>query len=85
MGKARFVFETALGFGLTMVGANDAFEYLSHGGHYISLGNLIYYLLAGIPIGLIAWSSREAKYQKTLAEVRAKALSSGNTTPHSGV
>jgi len=64
-----------------MVGASDVFEKLFYGGHYISLSRLIYYLLTGIPIGLIGWSSMETKYQKALAEARVKALSSGKTTP----
>jgi len=73
-GKARFVFESALTYGLMVVGAMDVFENLFYGRHYLSLAHLVYYLLTGIPIGLIGWSSNEAQYQKALNETRAKAL-----------
>src|ERR1700741_683858 len=82
-GKARFVFITALTYGLTMVGAGDVFErffYTSQ--HSVCLGNVIYYLLGGIPIGLIAWSSMESRYQKALHEAHASISPAGQLQSH---
>jgi len=79
-GKKRFVFETALSYGVCVVGVTDVFEYLRHGAHYLSLGHLIQHVLTGSLIALVAWSSGEAKYQKALRE----ALSSSKMLPQSG-
>lgn len=77
-GKRRFVVNAALTYGFTVVGATHLFENLFYGPYPISLARLIYYLLVGIPIGLIGWSSMEAKYQKALRE----ASSGSKTLPH---
>ena len=86
-GKARFVFNAALTYGLTMVGLTDVCERIFYSAqHSISLGSLIYYLLGGIPIGLIGWTSMEADYQKALRETRVQARvqasPTGELPPH---
>ena len=80
-GKRRFVVNTALTYGFTVVGATHFFENLFYGPYSISLARLIYYLLMGIPIGLFGWSSMEAKYQKALREASSgsKTLPPGET------
>jgi len=81
-GKARFVFRTSLTFGLTMVGATDFFDRIFDiDPHTITLGKVVYYVLAGIPIALIGWSNMEAKFQHALHEARVPALSGGEH-PH---
>ena len=81
-GKRRFVVRTALYYGFAVVGMTDLTENLFYGRHYVSLGHLIYYLLTGIPIALIGWSSMEARYKRALDEARIKALPSSKHTPH---
>jgi|SRR6185503_6149675 len=80
-GKSRFVVRTALTYGLAVVGVLDVLEYLQYGGQYVSLFHLMYYLLTGIPLALIGWSSMESKYYKTLHEARVKALPNVKSTP----
>jgi len=81
-GKARFVFNAALTYGLTVVGLTDVYERIFYSAqHSISLGSLIYYLLGGIPIGLIGWTSMEADYQKALRETRVQASPTGELPP----
>jgi len=70
-------------YGLAVVGATDVLENLFYGRHYVSLAHLIYYLLMGIPVGLIGWSSMEGKYQKALNEARLKALPESKNSPAS--
>lgn len=82
-GKARFVFNTALTYGLTVVGLTDVYERIFYSAqHSISLGSVIYYLLVGIPIGLFGWSSMEGKYHKALREARVPASPTGELPPH---
>ena len=70
-GKRRFVLRTSLTLGLTMPGLTDVLDHISDGAqHSISLRNVIYYLLAGIPVALIGWSNMEARYQKALRAAR---------------
>jgi len=82
-GKGRFVFNAALTYGLSVVGVTDVLERFFYSNqHSISVGKVIYFLLAGIPIGLIGWSSREHKYQKALHEARVPASPSRELPPH---
>ena len=83
-GKKRFVFRTALTYGLTVVGANHFFDHVfGEIQPSISLVKLIFYVLVGILIGSEAWSNREAKYQKALHEARVKALPESKNSPAS--
>ena len=61
----------ALTYGLTVVGLTDVVDRLFLSGQQsISLGNVIYYVLVGIPLALIGWSNMEGKYHKALQEAR---------------
>lgn len=75
-GKGRFVFRTALGYGLAVVGVTDVLNHLFDGGTEpsISLVKLIFFMLVGIFMGSDAWSSMEAKYQDALRKARVNAL-----------
>lgn len=81
-GQLRFVINTSLTFGLTITGVTDVADWFSSSGpDALSLGNLIYYVLMGIPLSLVGWSDREAQYQKTLHKARVSKLSTGEL-PH---
>jgi hypothetical protein len=81
-GKTRFVFESTLTYAFMVVGGMDVIENLFYGRHHLSLGQLVYYLLTGIPIALVGWSSMEAQYQRALNEAHAKALPNSKPMPH---
>jgi hypothetical protein len=85
-GKRRFVFNTSLTYGLTMVGLTDVVDhFFKSAPHWISLFSLIYYLLAGIPLAFIGWSSMETKYHKALHAACEPALSSGDHNSPLGI
>ena len=80
-GKPRFVVTTALTYGLSVVGVTDVvYRILSVGEHAISR-NIIFYVLGGIAVGFVGWSSMESKYQKALHKARRSKLSSGELPP----
>ena len=80
----RFVFNAALTYGVTVVGMTDVYERFYHSAqHPISLVKVMYYILVGIPIGLVGWSSMEGKYQKALHESRVTASPGAALPPHS--
>jgi hypothetical protein len=82
-GKLRFVVQTSLTYGLSVVGVIDVFDRIFDGTqNFVSLRHIIYYVLVGIAIGFIGWSDMEAKYRKALHKARLPALSSGDLTPH---
>jgi hypothetical protein len=75
-GKGRFVFRTALYYGIAMVGISDALDRIFTGGsEKFMLFKLAFFVLCGTWIAHDAWSTREHKYQEALHEARAKALS----------
>jgi hypothetical protein len=81
-GKLRFVFNTSLTYGLSVVGVMDVLNRIfSSGQHAISLRNVIYYVLVGIALGFFGWSSMESKYQKALYKARLPKLFSGELPP----
>ena len=82
-GKLRFVFQTSLTYGLTVVGLIDVWNHIFDSAQdFISLRQIIYYVLVGVAAGLIGWSDMEAKYRKALHKARVPALSSGDLPPH---
>lgn len=85
-GQLRFVINTSLTFGLTIVGVSDVADWLSSSGpDAISLGNIIYYVLIGIPVSLVGWSTGESKYLQALHAARLPALSSGHHNSPLGI
>jgi hypothetical protein len=81
-GKARFVLITSLTYGVSMVGVMDVLNYIfSSAQQSISLGNIIFYLLTGLVVAFVGWSSMEFKYQKALHEARVPKLSTGELPP----
>src|ERR1700754_379880 len=80
-GKVQFVSKSSLTFGLAVVGLTDLLNGLFGAAqHSISLRNVIYYVLFGIPVSLIGWWNMETKYRHALHEARVPALSSGERT-----
>jgi len=80
-GKTRFVIEGALTYGLTIVGASDAFDWIFYGAHSLSLSRLILRLLIGFPIALVWWSGAESQYWKALKKSQAKASLTSQLPP----
>ena len=80
-GKTRFVLEGALTYGLTIVGAGDAYDWIFHGAHSLSLSGLIGRLLFGIPVALIWWSSAESQYRKALNKAQVRASLTSQSPP----
>ena len=81
-GKARFVLITSLTYGLSMVGVMDVLNGIfSSAQQSISLRDIIYYVVIGLPLGFLGWSSMESRYQKALHEARVPKLSSGELPP----
>ena len=70
------MFESALTFSLTVVGATDVYDHLFWSTqHSISLFTLIWYLITGIACGFAGWSNMEGKYENALIEARLNAAS----------
>ena len=82
-GKTRFVFETALIWGVTFTGMTDALVHLlTDATHSITLFMGIGSLFGGILLGWSAWSDMESKYKTARMEARVSAAPSGSLPPN---
>lgn len=85
-GKARFIIQSALTSGLTMIGVTDVVDHVLGNGHYsISLSWMIGYLLVGFVGAFAGWNGMEATYKNALIEARVNAAPSGALAPHTNV
>ena len=73
-GKRRFVFRTALTYGLSMFGVVDVSHHFFGGSQSDLCLAAVFWPVAGICMGFYEWSYWEAKYQKALNEAHLKAL-----------
>ena len=82
-GKARFVYGSALAYGLTMAGILDVIDNVFYGGtEYSLLSNIFVYPIMGIVMGHVTWWDMEGKYKAALIDARAKASPGGELPPH---
>jgi len=71
-GKARFVIQTALVFGVSMIVAMSVLDYYFDGaiaGRRL-LSRAIYYAIVGPIIGFVIWWSHEGRYNNLKIEAR---------------
>lgn len=81
LGKTRFVFGSALAYGLTVAGIADVLDSVFYGGSkYSLLSNTILYSIIAIVLGHVTWWDMEGKYQAALIDARRKAT--GESFPH---
>jgi hypothetical protein len=83
-GKAKFVFGSALAYGLTMAGVLDVIDKVFSGGtKYSLLSNAILYPIMGMVLAGVTWWDMEGKYKAALIDARVKASPSGKLPSHS--
>jgi hypothetical protein len=79
-GKARYVIQSAVTWGLSMVGLMDVYEHLFGSGQSsISLIWIIGYVGMGFIGAFSGWDTMEGKYQNALIDARVNAAPSGAT------
>ena len=82
-GKTRFVFSSALTYGLTMAGILDVIDNVAYGGtEHSLLFNAIGYLIMAIVMAHLTWWDMEGKYKAALIDARVKASPSGELPSH---
>jgi uncharacterized membrane protein len=78
-GKTRFVWRTALVYGLSVAGVADIFQRVWFGESDSLLFNAILYVICGIVSGYMTWSEMEAKREDALRKANAKPLPDNQT------
>ena len=83
-GKTRFVWRSALVYGLSTAGVIDILQRAWYGQADSLLFNAIFFVVCGIIMGSMTWSEMEAKREDALRKAHAKTLPGSQTVPQSG-